>query len=136
MKKPISLLIFTGFAAFIGGCVTSLHPGAANIIVTTQPVPSSCSNLGIVASDSRNGSTHMYTSHQNIETSQINVLKNIALDLGANVVVITHHFTTYQYVHRGYTRVDIHAMSGNAYSCPSAALAGLAQQDMVGVSDR
>lgn len=131
MKKSIALLTIIGVNSFMAGCTSagSLQPGADKIVMATQSVPKSCRYLRQVSSSDINGSTQMYTSHKHLQADEINAMRNQALKLGANVVVVTDHRTTYVKRRSG-TLVDVHEMSGNAYACPANALNYIAESNL------
>lgn len=116
MKKQITIL--AGLATLLTGCfpVTPLKPGAATIKVTPAPVPASCRYVNPVIANDINGKTQMYSSLHRLQRNEVNILKNQALKLGANVVQITSHQTTYVTNNNG-SRVDTHRLVGKAYIC-------------------
>ncbi|QLH42415.1 MAG: DUF4156 domain-containing protein [Coxiellaceae bacterium] len=103
--------------------------------MTTQTAPKSCSYVGQVSAYDVNGSTQMYTSHKNLQADQINVMKNQALKLGANVIVVGVHQTTYMKRREGTLLVDTHNMSGNAYVCPANALNRITESNLSDMTD-
>lgn len=81
-------------------------------------------------------------SHQDMQTMQVNMLKNQAVKLGANVISITNHQTKY-FHHSEYiiseakvqSELDVHAMSGKAYRCSPGLLNQLTQKNPSNISD-
>lgn len=106
------------------------HPQAAGIpVVAGTKVPGGCHYRGKVGVME----TKIYgPSHKYIEEKQSNILRNQAMRLGANAVIVTNHHT--QYYHypehlisqgRAHQELDAHSMSGNAYSCNAKGLGSL-----------
>lgn len=135
MKKSVNLLVIINCAIVISGCTSALAPGAEKVLLTTQPVLDNCHYVGQVSARDINGATQMYTSHQHLQMDQMNHLKNQALTLGANLVVVTDHQTTYVKARHIEKRVDTHAMTGNAYICPANTLNKIAQRSTENLSD-
>lgn len=136
MRNSLSLAIAIGSVVFVAGCVSNkpLQSGAEAIRVTTQTVPTSCQYVGTVSAGDSNGSSQMFNSHEHLLTDEMNTLKNQALPLGANVIVMTNHQTTYyaspssQSPSVGARKMgsstepmlNRHALAGKAYRCDSA----------------
>lgn len=123
------------FVSVLAGCASvPLDPGAQNVVFTTTSLPKSCQSLGQVSSTDVNGVTTSYTSHANLQMMEINTLKNQALALGANVVVLTGHRTVHG---RGFARREIktHTLTGNAYVCPASVLSTLPDMNSANISD-
>ncbi len=123
----------------LSGCASvPLNPGAENVVFTTAIVPPSCQFLRQVWSFDTNGYTTAYTSHVNLQAMEINTLKNKAYKLGANVVVLTSHLTTYipqRPSRQNYARVDSHSLVGSAYLCPSNVFSTLPNVDAAAILD-
>jgi hypothetical protein len=148
-KVKISLATVGFLSLLLSGCASfvALKPGAEKVIFTTSTLPQTCRLLGQVSSGDKNGVSTNYISHANLQAIEINTLKNKAVSLGANVVVLTHHQTTY--AERGlpedvpkflrntpkYMRVDVHLLVGKAYICPSKVLTTLRNIDSDAISD-
>jgi hypothetical protein len=115
-KAVSGLLLVTGVAMGLAGCASStsvpVASAAANIQVTTTPPPamSSCRYVGQVLSQNVTGSPqHPLT----LDPGEINVIKNAAAQLGANVVVVSPYNTTSATVNGRNT----HNVLADAYSC-------------------
>lgn len=122
------------FVLVLSGCASvPLDSGADKVIFTTATLPHSCRSLGQISSTDVNGVTSSYTSHRNMQTMEINTLKNKALSLGANVVVLTGHKT--RYIPGSHRQVDTHTLIGNAYVCPAAILSELPNMDSAKIYD-
>lgn len=138
-------LIALAFTGLLAGCSTvALKPGAETVKVINVPAPKSCQFLGGVVNEDVNGATQSYTSHEHLQIDQLNTLKNKALALGANVIVLTDHQTTYaqrnalREKYQGaptITVVDTHRMAGEAYHCNSQVIDRLQSQDANSLSD-
>lgn len=149
MKKSrfYTLILIGTLAGLATGCASTtkpLQPGAENIVITNVPAPKSCEYVGQVSAADVNGSTQSYTSHRHLQVDQLNTLRNQALSLGANVVVLSQHQTTYDQVSVNrekfqgaakVTVVDKHIMAGNAYLCNADTLNKLATQKAISISD-
>jgi hypothetical protein len=151
-KTNIKLSAFWFSIVLLSGCASfvALKPGAEKVIFTTSTVPQSCRLLGQISSADKNGVSTSYTSHANLQTMEINTLKNKAVSLGANVVMLTHHQTTYeesglslsQRVPKNirdiprYPRVDIHQLVGSAYVCSPSVLSSVSNVDSDAISDK
>lgn len=121
-----------GNAGLLSSCSTvePLQTEAHNVVVADGKNLAQCKQLGHVEAVDTNGVSVAYSSHADLQKSQINILKNRTVQLGGNVLVVTEHNTSY--VH-GDTNapVDVHRMEGDAYSCPSKQLAHLASPTQV-----
>ncbi len=130
----VKLVIGSLFVSVLAGCASvPLDPGAEKVVFTAITVPQSCKSLGQISSTDVNGVTTAYTSHSNLQTMEINALKNRALALGANVVVLTGHQT--KYVPGSRRQVDDHTLIGNAYVCPARVLSKLPNMNSSNISD-
>lgn len=122
MKQQSIKLIFGCLSLFLVSCVhTHLEPGAENVIIADGSHLPDCKALGHIYTFDTNGSTVAYTSHQNLQTNQMNILKNKTFNLGGNVLVITKHQTTYISKSKN-ALVDTHRIEGDAYFCPQRLL--------------
>ncbi len=149
MKKThfYTLILIGTLAGLATGCASTTKPlqsGAENVVITNVPAPKSCEYVGHVSATDTNGSTQSYTSHRHLQVDQLNTLRNQALSLGANVVVLSQHETTYAQVNAArekyqgaakVTVVDKHIMSGNAYLCHADTLNTLATEKAISTSD-
>ncbi|MDX2164070.1 MAG: DUF4156 domain-containing protein [Gammaproteobacteria bacterium] len=130
----VKLVVMGLFVSVLTGCASvPLNPGAEKVVFTTTDVPSACKLLGQISSTDVNGVTTSYTSHANLQTMEINSLKNRALALGANVVVLTDHET--KYIPGSRRQVDDHTLIGNAYVCSARVLNKLTSMDSASISD-
>ncbi len=131
---PMTVLTF---AAMISGCSTvPLQSGAEKVKVIDTRAPQGCQYKGPVESNDVNGASHSYTTHEHLQTDQLNNLKNQALALDANVIVLNHHETSYVSTYRNTSkRLDTHQMAGDAYRCNARALNQLPVSDTAKVSD-
>lgn len=101
MKKPTLLrfIAILGCAGFLAACNTTLPaiPGAQHVLVTTYPIPKSCTFLDPVYVS--------YVDNAHCAISNQNSLKNQAYGLGGNVIAMTPPQTATQ------------VLAGNAYYC-------------------
>lgn len=110
------------------GCsyVTPLNKGAENITlidgknvnITHLCTVKNCKFLGTISTFDKSGVTHTYTSDKHLVADHINEMKNKALALGANTVVLSQSKTVYRTPRKNITVVDTHQTIGNAYLCP------------------
>lgn len=122
MKKYLITTLVLLTSGLLASCtVTPLETGAQNVMLAQAASEPQCEKLGSVLTMDTNGSTVAYTSHKKLQTSQENVLKNKAFDMGGNVLVITKHETTYANTKKG-MRVNTHRMAGDVYLCKSLSL--------------
>lgn len=138
MKKSsiTQLGIILALTGFLAGCSTvTLKSGAENIKVIKSPAPKSCQFLGQIANSDVNGATQSYTSHEHLQIDELTNLKNQALALGANTIVIAEHQTTYITRHDNSKRVDTHGLIGEAYRCKAETLNRLKAQTITDISD-
>ena len=108
---------------FLAACAAKqASPGAERIFVSENPPPSGCVYMGEVHGTQGNFWTSEFTSDRNLLTGARNEMRNQALSLGANYVMIetqSHSHNTAQYSLGGtYSSVII----GNAYACPPTSI--------------
>jgi uncharacterized protein YbjQ (UPF0145 family) len=75
-------------ASSTGCAATALHPGAARVLVTRQPVPEGCEYLGTVIGEQGGSATGGLTSNKNLAEGAMNDMKNKAHAMGANYVLL------------------------------------------------
>jgi hypothetical protein len=115
--------VMAGFMGILSGCTSvTLQPGAERVRVTSIPLAKDCQLLGTVSSEDINGEpafTAHSTVHAYMQSNEIKDLKNQALKLGANVVLVTQHdFMDFTMPHQNTNVVEKkHHMVGNAYRC-------------------
>jgi hypothetical protein len=126
-----AIFLLTGLLTSCASTV-QLEPGAENVKVMTGAIPKSCQlrgNVGVSQTD-------IYgPTHKSKQNEQINTLRNQAARMGANVVSITSHQTTY-YAHPEYIisegkaqrELGAHAMNGKAYRCSPQVVNQLSQK--------
>lgn len=97
---------------FITSCkyhVTELKPGAEKILIT-EGVPSNCKLLDRIFAEGYGGATHKY-----LDQSQMNELKNKALEVKANVILLKMDLTLY--MQNNSASIASHELEGEAYYC-------------------
>jgi hypothetical protein len=144
MKKNFFYtLIAISISGILASCASiALIPGAENVKLVTK-APKGCQMRGSVRSQDISGVSTSYTSHENLQTMELNSLRNDALKLGANVVVITQHKTASgpEYYSVGQGKVTTnpleinHTMQGVAYQCTSDILERLNAENVSTFSD-
>jgi hypothetical protein len=111
--------IIAGFMGFLSGCTfVTLQPGAERVHVTSTPIAKNCLLVGTISSENISAAS----SHAYMQSNEIKDLKNQALKLGANMVVLTQHdFRDFTVPHMNNAQITTkHLMVGNAYRCPQA----------------
>jgi len=128
LKINRQLLTVSILISLLTACAgVQIKPGADQIKLSGSPAPKDCQFLGQVKSRDINGVTQPYSSHEKLMNEEAKVLRNQAVDLGANFVSITKHVTTY--TGDDNQRVNKHFMAGDAYRCPTSAIANLPLTD-------
>ncbi len=92
-KLKIKSMFLSGLtaAAIIGlsGCsAIPLKPGAEQVMVTNAPASAACKFLGSATANQGNFFTGAYTSNKNLQAGAFNDLRNQAVALGGNRVVL------------------------------------------------
>lgn len=113
-------VLISCFAIFLTACAAKqASPGAEKIYVSDHPPPPACRFAGEVRGSQGNFWTSDFTSDRNLLVGARNELRNQALSLGANYVMIetqSHSHNTARYSLGGtYASVVI----GNAFVCPA-----------------
>lgn len=112
-------------SGIIAGCATaSFAPGTESVNIAIGSAPKNCQLRGDVNSGIARAPI---ASHIDVQKSQLTLLKSQAAKMGANVVFVTTHRTTYYphfLVSTGSieSELDTHHMSGKAYLCSSDTL--------------
>ena len=109
---------------FILSCsATGIRPGAEKIIVTHTIAPKSCKFLGQILGEQGGALTGGWTSNKNLAQGAMNDMRNHALDLGANYVVLEEskagNTSSGNIWHTSGQQTDV-TQVGNAYRCPAA----------------
>lgn len=125
--KIASLTVLS--AALIGCAAKTLKPGADRILVTRQPAPQTCRFVGTVIGEQGGALTGGWTSNKNLAQGAMNDMKNQALDMGANYVVLENTnagntmnmSTSGGFLSGGSSQTDV-THTGNAYVCPDEVL--------------
>ena len=94
------------------GCaIAPLVPGADAVVISSKK-PAHCKYIGPVWSFERNGVSQSYNSKEHLRQDVLNRLKNKAVEMGADTVVVTKTKVTYDS-----NRVDLYEVKGSAYRC-------------------
>ena len=122
----MKLLSISLTIVFLSACAAKqASPGAERVFVSERPAPEGCQFVGEVMGSQGNFWTAEFTSDRNLLTGARNEMRNQALSLGANYVVIetqSNSNNTGRYSLGGtYASVII----GNAYACSPQALGSL-----------
>ena len=119
----MKILIILFSLVFLSACAAKqASPGAERVFVSDQPPPAGCHYMGEVQGSQGNFWTSDFTSDRNLLTGARNEMRNQALSLGANYVMVetqSHSQNTARHSLGGtYASVII----GNAYACPAKSL--------------
>ena len=111
-------LILSFAVVFLAACAAKqASPGAEKVFVSEDPPPAACVFVGEVQGSQGNFWTAEFTSDRNLLVGARNEMRNQALSLGANYVMVetqSHSHNTARYSLGGtYASVII----GNAYRC-------------------
>jgi hypothetical protein len=109
-------ILFT--AVFLAACAAkAIQPGAERVIVSQQPAPKGCVFVGEVRGSQGNFWTAEFTSDKNILTGARNEMRNQALALGANYVVIETQSHSHNTANHSLGGTYASVIFGNAYTC-------------------
>jgi hypothetical protein len=107
----------------MAGCAAErLKPGAERIRMMQQE-PKGCNYLGEATGNQGNFITGKYTSNESLETGARNTLKNKALDMGGNVLVLLTSRAGQTGEHKGESQQTNVTLTGTVFNCPDAVLA-------------
>lgn len=98
-----------------------LQPGAQNVRLTHTEADNQCQYLGDVTANQGNFFTGEFTSNENLETGARNEMKNRALAMGGNLVVLLTQRAGYSgsMGEMGGSSAQTNVtLSGNVYHCP------------------
>lgn len=115
LKTKYTAALLVPFLVLTGCATAKLLPGANKVQVIDKNPRGQCRLIGPIWHSERNGISQSYQSEEHLRQDVINRLKNKAVKLGANQVVIIHKKVT-----RAAHRVDIYELKGQAYFCKKA----------------
>jgi hypothetical protein len=123
MNNVLRVLAIFGFISLLGCSANPLVPGAAKVKIVTAE-PTGCEYLGEVTGNQGNFFTGEWTSNANLEEGARNELKNAALKLGGNTVLILTtragvsggYSSSYGYGGGGSSQTNV-TYSGTVYRC-------------------
>ena len=140
---------FVTAALLLAACKPiALAPEADRVLATKQPAPASCTFLGTVVGSQGGAFSGPWTSNENLSVGAMNDLKNKAVKLGANYVVIENSIAGSTYssspvvghgTRSGFSfsggggsgqQTDV-TYTGNAYRCDEATTAYEASPNVV-----
>lgn len=117
-----SVLMAVGFSAC---SAVTLQPGAQKVMVSNDPAPKTCKFLGTITANQGNFFTGVYTSNKNLQEGAFNDMRNQAVALGGNRVVLLMATAASTgggsfsngtgEMSSGQTNV---ALTGNVFACP------------------
>ncbi len=118
-------IILAGAMLLLAGCAAqSLKPGAEKVRFM-QSEPKGCKYVGEATGNQGNFFTGGWTSNENLETGARNTLKNKAVDMGGNVIVMLTNRagqTGSGGQYGGSTQQTNVAITGTVFNCPAAVL--------------
>jgi hypothetical protein len=113
-------MIVAAIFSFLAGCANpsllgenSLKPGAEKIRISNTEPGKECQFLGEVTGSQGNLFTGKFTSNSNLETGARNDLKNKALDMGGNILVLL----TQRAGNTDLSQTNV-TLSANVFRCP------------------
>lgn len=117
--------ILAAATLLLAGCAAqSLKPGAEKVRFM-QSEPKGCKYLGEATGNQGNFFTGGWTSNENLETGARNTLKNKAVEMGGNVIVMLTNRagqTGSGGQYGGSTQQTNVAMAGTVFNCPDSVL--------------
>lgn len=138
-REKIYQMTFLGFFSglMISCSSIPLEEQAQRVNIAVGSVPKGCIFRGDVAGVT---SDAPIASHKGTEASQTNVLRDQAAKLGANVIFVTTHKTTYypQFIAAlgdWIPEIDTHTIDGKAYYCSSFALGKIKHKGVPHISE-
>ena len=115
MKELITLIAIL----LISACAWKpVIPGAERIFVSQQEPPPECVFVGEVQGSQGNFWTSEFTSDRNLLTGARNEMRNQALGLGANYVLIETQSQSHNTADHSLGGTYSSVIFGNAYRCP------------------
>ena len=112
LKTTYAAVLLAPFVVLTGCATAPLIPGAEKVKVVDKRPQGQCKLIGPIWHSERSGISQSYQSEEHLRQDSINRLKNKAVKMGANQVVITKKEVTYTE-----HQVDIYALKGRAYFC-------------------
>lgn len=120
LSTKTTAVVLTLFGALVGCATVPLNPGAEQVTVSLSPPPSNCRLIGPIIAYEVNGSSIMYTTHEVLDARAMNKIRNRAISVGGNYVMVTERAHTYlkdrKYRQPGV--IDTHHLAGYVYACP------------------
>ena len=115
MKKTLTILS----ALALSACAAKpMNTGAEKIFVSENPPPPGCTFVGEVQGSQGNFITADFTSDRNLLTGARNEMRNQALALNANFVVLETQSHSHNTSGVGLGGTYASVVIGNAYQCP------------------
>ena len=115
-KLTISGLIIL----FLAACAAKpTNPGAERVFVSNEDPPPDCIFMGEVQGSQGNFWTAEFTSDRNILTGARNEMRNQALSLGANYVMMETQSHSHNTAGHSLGGTFASVIIGNAYRCPT-----------------
>jgi hypothetical protein len=112
-------LITIASIAFLAACAAKqASPGAEKVFVSEEPPPTDCRFVGEVQGSQGNFWTAEFTSDRNILTGARNEMRNQALSLGANYVMVETQSHSHNTARPSLGGTYASVIIGNAYFCP------------------
>ena len=112
------LIIFVSLFLLCACAAKPVNPGAEKIFVTQQEPPPECIFVGEVHGTQGNFWTAEFTSDRNLVTGARNEMRNQALGLGANYILIETQSQSHNTADHSLGGTYSSVIIGNAYRCP------------------
>ncbi|OGT37679.1 MAG: hypothetical protein A3F11_11250 [Gammaproteobacteria bacterium RIFCSPHIGHO2_12_FULL_37_14] len=125
MKKLFNILLSSSILVTVVGCatITPTQPGTGKVTITKGPISSSCKWRGKVSVTDEARSMDTPYQHTSLKSNEFNRLRNQAMQLGANTVLLLPSSAMIEKKHWAaktqHTAEATHVFSGNAYWCPA-----------------
>ncbi|MEM7283936.1 MAG: DUF4156 domain-containing protein [Pseudomonadota bacterium] len=115
----LKLMVYPTLGVLLAGCAAiEPLPGAQAIIVSRQAAAQDCERLGEVMGSQGNLVTADFTSDKNLIQGARNDMRNKALVLGANYIVLETENLSHNTGETGTGGTFSAVVIGNAYKCP------------------
>ena len=118
MKRAV-VLSSAALIASLGCAATALVAGAERVIVSPQAPPDSCKFAGMIVGQQGGAFSGSWTSNRNLAQGALNELRNQALALGANYVLLVNTQAGQTGSGNAGSQTDV-THAGSVYRCPPA----------------
>ena len=126
MKKLFNILLSSSILVTVVGCatITPTQPGAGKVTITKGPISSNCKWQGKVSVTNEARSMNTPYQHTSSKSAEFNILRNQAMQLGANTVLLSPSSGMVETKHWAaktqHAAEGTHVYAGDAYWCPAS----------------